>query len=89
LLTIVKRFLNFFPLHGKTAAGITQASLDELKQNHLDVMMCRGQGYDNVSAAVSGTNAGVQRRIKDLNVKALFVPCESHSLNFKRSDLPS
>ena len=44
LLTILKRFLNFFPLHGKTAAGITQASLDELKQNDLDVMMCRGGG---------------------------------------------
>jgi len=49
--------LNFFPLHGKTAAEITQAILDELKQNDWDVMMCRGQGYDNVSA-VSGIHAG-------------------------------
>ena len=89
MLTTVKRFLNFFPLHGKTAAGSTQAILDELKQNDLDVMMCRGQGHDNVSAAMSGTHAGVQRRIKDLNLKALFVACGSHSSNLMRSHLPS
>jgi len=81
--------LNFFPLHGKTAAEVTQKILDEQKQNDLDVMMCRGQGYDNVSAAMSGTHAGVQRTIKDLNVKALFVPCGSRSLNLMRSDVPS
>jgi len=72
-----------FPLQGKTAV------LDELKQNDLDVMMSRGQGYDNASAAMSGIHAGVQRRIKDLNPKALFVPCGSRSLNLMRSDLPS
>jgi len=51
--------------------------------------MSRGQGYNNASVATSGIHAGVQRRIKGLNPKALFVPCGSLSLNLMRSDLPS
>ena len=42
-------FLNCFPLSGKTAAEISQSILHELELNNLDVMMCRGQGYDNAS----------------------------------------
>jgi len=73
IVQVKESFLHFFPLHGKTAAGTIQASLDEVKQNDLDVMMCRGQEYDSASALL-GTHVGVQRRIKDLNPKALFVP---------------
>ena len=42
--------------------------------------MCRGQAYDNASTMV-GVRIGVQRRIKDINSKALFIPCGNHSLN--------
>ncbi len=40
----------------------------------------RGQGYDN-GANMSGRHNGVQRRIQHLNPRALFVPCNAHSLN--------
>ena len=39
---IKKSFLNFFPLHRKNADKITKSILDELQQNGLDIMMCRG-----------------------------------------------
>jgi len=46
----------------------------------MDVMMRRGQAYDNAST-MSGMHSGVQRKIKEINSKAIFVPCRSHSLN--------
>ena len=77
---VKESFLNFFRLSGKTAAEIFQSILDEIELNILDVMMCRGQGYDNAST-MSGIYAGVQQTIKNINPKALFVPCGNHTLN--------
>ena len=62
------------------AVEISQSILHELELNNLDVMMCRGQGYDNAST-MSGIRAGVQQKIKNINLKALFVPCGNHTLN--------
>ena len=72
--------LNFFPLSGKTAAEISQSILHQLELNNLNVVMCRGQGYDNAST-MSGILAGVQQKIKNIIPKALFVPCGNHTLN--------
>ena len=77
---IKESFLNFFPLHGKDADEITKSILNELQHNGLDIMMSRGQAYDNAST-LAGVRTGVQRRIKDINSKALFIPCGNHSLN--------
>ena len=46
---IKESFLNFFPLHRKNADDITKSILNELQKNGLDIMMCRGQAYDNAS----------------------------------------
>ena len=43
--------------------------------------MCRGQAYDDAST-MAGISSGVQCRIKQINSKAIFIPCASHSLNF-------
>ena len=43
-------------------------------------MMCRGQGCDN-AFTMSGIHAGVQQTIKNINPKALFVPCGNHTPN--------
>ena len=43
-------------------------------------MLCRRKGCDIVFIT-SGIHAGVQRRIKDINPKTIFVLCGSHSLN--------
>ena len=77
---IKESFLNFFSLHGKNADEITKSILNVLQQNGLNIMMCRGQTYDNAST-MAGVRTGVQRRIKDINSKALFISCENHSLN--------
>ena len=77
---IKESFLNFFPLHGKNANKITKSIPNKLQQNGLDKMICRGQAYDNAST-MAEVRTGVQRRIKDINSKALFVPCGYHSLN--------
>ena len=73
-------FLNFFPLRGKNADEITKSTLNELQQNGLDIIVYRGQAYDNAST-VAGVRTGVQRRIEGVNSKALFIPCGNHSLN--------
>ena len=39
---IKESFLNFFPLHRKNADEIIKFILNELQQNGLDIMMCRG-----------------------------------------------
>ena len=77
---IVESFLNFFPLHRKNANEITKSILDELHQNGLDKIMCRGQAYDNAST-MAGIRSGVQSKIKQVNSKAIFIPCANHSLN--------
>jgi len=69
---IKESFLNFLPLHGKTAEEITNSILNEPHENVLDVMMCKGQVYDNAST-MSGINSVTKRRKKEINSKAKFV----------------
>lgn len=73
-------FLDYFPLGKKDAGTLTNDILKNLEKNGLDIQMCRSQGYDNVNT-MSGIHKGVQTRIKELNPKALYVPCANHSLN--------
>ena len=77
---IKESFLNFFPRHGKNAHEITKSILNKVQQNGLDITTCRGQAYDHAST-MAGVRTGVQRRIKDINSKPLFIPCGNHSLN--------
>ena len=77
---IKKSFLNFLPLHRKSADEIIKSILDEPQQNGLDIMMCRGQAYDNASP-MAGIRSGVPCRIKQVNYKAIFIPCVNYSLN--------
>jgi len=53
-------------MYGKAVEYITNSILNELHTNDLDVMMCRGQAYDNAST-ISGIHSGAQRRIKEIN----------------------
>ena len=68
--------LNFFPLQ-KNADEIMKSIPDELQQNGLDIMMCRGQAYDNASTMVE-IRSRVLCRIKQVNSKAIFIPCGNH-----------
>jgi len=59
---------------------MTEQILEKLKEIKLPIANLRGQGYDNGSN-MKGKNNGVQRKILDINPRAFFVPCNSHSLN--------
>lgn len=62
----------------------------ELLQNtlmklDLNIMKCRGQGYDG-AAVMSGSVTGVQKRICDIVPNATFVHCCSHNINLVLCD---
>ncbi|XP_031116737.1 receptor-like protein kinase HAIKU2 [Ipomoea triloba] len=46
----------------------------------------RGQGYDNGSN-MKGKHQGVQKRLLEVNPRALYMPCACHSLNLTVSDM--
>jgi len=73
-------FLGFYILSGKKAVDVTNTILNIIDEEGLDINLCRSQGYDNAST-MAGVHSGVQARIKQINKKALFVPCTNHSLN--------
>uniref|UniRef100_A0A1B6DAI5 TTF-type domain-containing protein n=1 Tax=Clastoptera arizonana TaxID=38151 RepID=A0A1B6DAI5_9HEMI len=77
---IKESFLGFFVLQGKKADEVTEEILTALESDGLDIALCRSQGYDN-AATMAGIHSGVQARIQNINPKALFVPCNNHSLN--------
>ncbi|XP_063819320.1 zinc finger MYM-type protein 1-like [Pseudophryne corroboree] len=82
---IKEHFLGFLPLKETTGAGMTEIILHQLEEMSLPVANLRGQGYDNGSN-MKGKENGVQRRIMDINPRALFVPCSAHSLNLVVND---
>ena len=43
-------------------------------------MMYRGQAYDN-AFTIAGIRSEVQCRMKQVNSKAIFIPCANHLLN--------
>lgn len=50
------------------------------------ILNVRGQGYDN-SSNMKGKHQGVQKRLLEINSKALFMSCVCHSLNLVVSDM--
>lgn len=80
-----EHFLGFVQVFETTGEGLTACLLDELSKRGIPLQNMRGQGYDNGSN-MKGKNVGVQKRILDLNPRAFFVPCGSHSLNLVLND---
>lgn len=77
---VKEAFIDFMPLEGKTAAAIAEVILKKLEKDGLSLEDCYGQGYDN-AATMAGIHSGLQRRILNLNPKAVFIPCNNHCLN--------
>lgn len=77
---IEENFIDFIHFDQKTGLKIAEAIVHKLKEDGLDIMNCRGQGYD-CGSNMAGTYQGVQARIKEINPKAVYVPCAAHSLN--------
>lgn len=51
----------------------------------LNLYALRGQGYDNGSN-MRGKHVGLQKRVLNVNPRAMFVPCTAHSLNLVVND---
>ncbi|KAG6423139.1 hypothetical protein SASPL_113525 [Salvia splendens] len=66
--------------------GLFKVLVDSIKLFGLDIDDIRGQGYDNDSN-MKGKHQGVQRRLLDINPRALYMPCACHSLNLTLCDM--
>lgn len=77
---VEEHFISFLDVKSTTGKNLTDILLEELDGMDLNIKDCRGQGYDNGSS-MKGIHCGVQARILQINPKAFYMPCASHSLN--------
>nr|XP_054592229.1 zinc finger MYM-type protein 1-like [Nothobranchius furzeri] len=79
-VSVHEHFVGFLQAHDTTGKGLCESFLGHLEKLDLDLSNCRGQSHDNGSN-MQGKKQGVQKRVLELNSKALCVPCGSHTLN--------
>lgn len=65
---------------GHKSEDLVDAVFMVLEENEIDIKNYRGQSYDNASN-MSGIYSGLQARIKEACLHAVYVPCAAHSLN--------
>ncbi|XP_047138987.1 zinc finger MYM-type protein 1-like [Hydra vulgaris] len=83
--SIKEHFLGFVPLKKTTGAYMAETIIQQLEEMELPINNLRGQGYDN-GANMIDKNNGVQKKILNINPRALFVPCSAHTLNLVVND---
>lgn len=79
-VSVEEHFIEFLDVKSTTGKNLTDVLLEELDKLGLEIKDCRGQAYDNGSN-MKGIHSGVQARILEINPKAFYMPCASHSLN--------
>lgn len=77
---IREEFVAFLRLERVRAVDIVDAIVGCLEGLGLSLNELRGQGYDGAST-MSGEKSGVQKRIREIQPKALYTHCAGHSLN--------
>jgi hypothetical protein len=84
-LNIFDDFVGMYSTPKTDAATLTSIITDALCRLNLPICCLRGQCYDGASN-MAGVHSGVQRRILELQPKAVYVHCTSHSLNLALQD---
>lgn len=82
---IKEYFLGYLAIEETTGQNISSVILQKLEELHIPFDDCRGQAYDN-GANMKGRKQGVQARLLNKNLRALFVPCGAHTMNLVIAD---
>ncbi len=82
---IAEHFVGFVNVNDTTGKSLFDTLIEHLNSFRLNISDCRGQSYDN-GINMMGHKQGVQKRLLEINNKALCVPCSSHSLNLVVAD---
>ena len=72
-------------VHDTSGKGLLNSFLLLADKLHLNIADMRGQSYDN-GANMKGRKKGVQAGILELNSRAMYLPCGSHTWNLVVAD---
>ena len=74
-----EHFIEILPLKKANAEGIYSTLVEYCREKNIQLGRLIGMGFDG-AATFSGDKTGVQRRLKELSPRALFVHCCCHDL---------
>ena len=84
-LSVHETFVGFYETAVTDASTLFDITDDVFKRLELSITNCKGQCFDGASN-VTGHVSGLQKRITDIEPRALYVHCFSHSLSLAFQD---